>query len=80
MTKQEYLKCIQELEGEALFRQTMHWLSIEEIADSDLEFTVGPMQNAAPELTLNFLDEEGEDNGDRVVLTLAGSVVGVTGN
>lgn len=75
MTKAEYLEGIKTLEGEALFRQTMHWLSIEEIADYGLDFSTGAMQSSEPVLTLHFLDTDGDDAGDTVALLLPGSAV-----
>ena len=73
MTKAEYLEGIKTLEGEALFRQTMHWLSVEEIADHTLAFSTGAMQSSEPVLTLHFLDADGDDAGDTVALLLPGS-------
>ena len=78
MTKAEYLEKTKGMEGVALFRQTMDWLSLEDIADHDLDFTAGPMEESVPELTLHFLDEDGDDSGDSLVLLLVGSVASIS--
>ena len=78
MTKEEYLEKTKGLEGEALFRQTMDWLSLEDIADHDLDFTAGPMEKSVPELTLHFLDEDGNDTREALVLLLVGSVAAIS--
>ena len=78
MTRTEYLQKTEGLEGEALFRQTMDWLSLDEIADHDIDFTAGPMEKSVPELTLHFRDEDGNDTRQALVLLLVGSVAAIS--